>query len=117
MFTLAKSPSYWWPVVVVVPGDDGQVITSQFDGLFKRLSPSEHEAQVSKIRAATPEQPYGDVQMARDLMEGWRGVVARDGGEIQFTDGTFGQLLDLPGAATAIVKAYNGSLRKAAEKN
>ena len=114
MFTLAVTPAYWWPVVVNAPTDDGEVGTSQFDAQFKRLTQTEYDALVASLKGSAA---LGDVSIARSLVIGWRGVNDGQGQAITFTDGTLGQLLDIQGTATAIVRAYTGSLAKAAEKN
>lgn len=113
MFTLTETPAYFWPVVVRTPTDDGAIVESQFDAKFRRFTQDEMEAMAAEIAAGK----LNDTAMAKRITVGWRAVADKADNEIAFTDGNLDKLLAQDGMGTWIVRAFNDSRRKAAEKN
>ncbi len=113
MFKLQQSESYSWPIKVKMPADGGRFIEQSFDAVFKRLP-------ATKTKELIESENMTDIEFAKAVIVGWKGITNDDGGEITFTDGTRDALLDVPSVATAIVEAYlmsasghgNGAKRK-----
>ena len=113
MFTLDLSPKYWWPVTFRVPAADTmQLADMSFEAEFRRMSTE----QVDAMFRRAGEQGIPDSTLAREVIVGWRQVVGA-GGAIPFTAEALTQLLAVPGAGSAIMKAFFESISKGAEKN
>ncbi|MFO1217650.1 MAG: hypothetical protein U1E89_04615 [Burkholderiaceae bacterium] len=116
MFNLALSPAYWWPVKVRTPaGGDaaGQLNEGEFEVEFNRLG---EKAFAQFIREIT-EKKLSDVQIVPRVLRNFRKVQDESGASLPYSNDNLGTLLDVPGAATAIVAAFFESRSPAAEKN
>ncbi len=104
MFTLKLTDTYKWPVKFSVPVD-GKHQTAQFTAVFKRLSQTELE-NLTKTEGIT------DLRMAVDVTAGVEDIQDESGNAVGLNT-----LLDIPGAATALVVAYMDSVTGAPRKN
>jgi hypothetical protein len=102
MFKLAPSPTYWWEVTLLQVQQDGSIEAMPIDVQFRRLTVEEHAAL---LQEATDEQML-DPEVARRLVTNWRKVVDGDGAELPFNEGTFGQLLNVPGVGSTLVGEF-----------
>ncbi|HLE57541.1 MAG TPA: hypothetical protein VJB15_10695 [Rhodothermia bacterium] len=102
MFVISQSETYTWPVRVEIPVDGGKFKTETFDGVFARLSRS-------KIQEILGREDSSDLDAAKELLKGWKGV-HDDGGEIPFSESARDKILDVPLVASAVIKAWIESL-------
>lgn len=121
-FVLKQSASYTWPITLILPVDGGRREKHTFDGEFKRLPQSRINEIVRLAREMergrlNEDESLEDQDAAREVLVGWSGVVDDDGKEIPFSDGTLGQLLEIPTVAGQIVRAWFESLEVAKRKN
>ncbi len=112
MFKITQQPTYTWPVQVELPTDGGKVEKATFDVEFKRLT----QSRVDEIRMAVERGEMRDIDLAREAMVGWTGVVDGDG-PVPYSESARDQLLDIPMVSSAIVTALLGSLSGARRKN
>ncbi len=99
MFKLQQSDSYSWPIKVKMPTDGGRFIEQTFDAVFKRLP-------ASKTKELVEAESMNDIEFAKSVIVGWKGITDDNGAEVPFSEGTRDALLDVPSVATAIVEAY-----------
>lgn len=109
-FVLKQSTSYTWPIPLVIPVDGGRKETHTFDGEFLRLPQSRINELLTLARnvelgKAEPDE-MEDVQTAKEMLIGWSGVIDDNGQEIPFSEAALNQLLNIPGIAGQIVKAF-----------
>lgn len=112
MFKLVQNATYSWPVTVDLPIDGGKTEKATFDAEFKRLS----QTRVEEIRHAVERGEMRDVDLAREVMVGWTGIVDSDG-PVPYSESARDQLLDIPQVASALVLALLGSIAGAKRKN
>lgn len=103
MFKLNSKPSatYFWPVTVQLPLDGEKTDDQPFTAEFKRLTRSE----VTEIEKAS----QTDADMVRAVLVGWRDVTD-DGQDVPFSPEALAQLLDIPQAPIAVIRAFYESL-------
>jgi hypothetical protein len=121
-FKLQQSPTYVWPVKIVLPIDGGKRETHTFDATFRRLPQSRINeiiklARLQERGRLDDDQELEDQDAAREIMVGWDGVQDDDGKAIPFSEGALTQLVEIPTVAGQIVKAWFGSLAEAKRKN
>lgn len=102
---LNQSATFWWPVSVSLPTDDGKFEKQTFDVQFARLKVSDSDRLVADIVSGVRTELEG----FRDLVKGWRGVLD-DGQEVPFSDGGLQQLLEIPTVGPAIIAAYKEAI-------
>ncbi len=113
MFNLDLSGSYWWPVAFAVPDADGlHLLDMSFDGQFKRFK----QEELDKLNERAVTEHMSDSDLAREVLVGWRKVLSGTS-ERAFSAEALNQLLAVPVAGTAIMKAFYESLREGLEKN
>lgn len=113
MFKIVQNATYTWPVTVELPTDGGKTEKQTFDAEFKRLT----QTRVDEIRSAVERGEMRDSELAREAMVGWSGIVDGDGGQVQFSEKSRDQLLDIPQVSGAVVTALLGSMSGAKRKN
>lgn len=113
MFKIVQNATYTWPVTVELPTDGGKTEKQTFDAEFKRLT----QTRVDEIRTAVERGEMRDSELAREAMVGWSGIVDGDGGQVQFSEKSRDQLLDIPQVSGAVVTALLGSMSGAKRKN
>jgi hypothetical protein len=115
MFKFMQSPAYWWPAEFTVPAEDdpGKKVTVKFDAQFKRETEAEQKARIEKTRA----EGQSDAEYVRPLITGFRKLPGVDGSDVPFSAVALDELLGIPGAGSALTKAYFESNGEAAAKN
>lgn len=114
MFKLKKSPDFWWPISLELPGENGKYEKATFDAQFKRLGQTEIDKLIEDIQTS---KVVKDITAVNDLLIGWRGVQDADGNEIPFSEVTKDQLLEIPGVAAALMKTFIEAIYGARRKN
>lgn len=113
MFTLDLSQTYWWPVKFKAPSQSGlALVDMSFEAEFKRFTTTAVDEMFQ--RAGTDR--VADSELAREVIVGWRQVVGASGA-IPFSAEALSLLLEVPGAGSAIMRAFFESISKGAEKN
>jgi len=113
MFKLAQSPSYKWSVKIELPVDGGKFEKATFDAEFKRIS----QSRINELRTDMDKPGYSEMDLVKEVLVGWSGVVDADGNEVPYSEGNRDQLLDIPTVAVAIGMAFFESLAGAKRKN
>lgn len=114
MFTLDLSDTFFWPVRFRVPKADGTGHDEQtFDVEFKRIP---QDAITAMLRRAADER-LSDVQLAAEIMVGWKGVVDREKAPIPYSEGARDRALSVPGLGSAVMTSFFDAHAKAVEKN
>jgi hypothetical protein len=113
MFKIVQNATYTWPVTVELPTDGGKTEKQTFDAEFKRLT----QTRVDEIRQSVERGEMRDSELAREAMVGWSGIVDGDGGQVQFSEKSRDQLLDIPQVSGAVVTALLSSMSGAKRKN
>ena len=109
MFIIDANPTFSAPVSFNLPGDNGVPVVQSFTATFNRLSQS-------KIDTMLADPTTKDVAMATALLSGWTGIQAA-GADLPFTPDNLNLVLDVQGAATAIVSSYFQAYKDASAKN
>lgn len=113
MFTLDLSQSYWWPVKFKVPSENGlDLVDMSFEVMLKRFTTKQVDDMFQRAGA----ERVHDNELARQVVVGWRQVVGASGA-IPFSAEALNLLLEVPGAGSAIMRAFFESISKGAEKN
>lgn len=112
MFSISQKPSYFWPVVVNLPTDGGQVSKQTFDAEFKRIT----QSRVEEMRSLVEKNEMTDIDLVKEVMIGWKGVTDNDV-EVVFSDTNLDLVLQIPSVAGAIVVAFLESLTGIKRKN
>jgi len=112
-FVLKQSDTYVWPVTVEIPIDGGRFDRQTFDAEFKRLPQARNNAIIQAARAETTT----DLEVAEEVLAGWKGITDDAGKDIPYSETAKSQLLDVPGVSAALVEAYINSLLGAKRKN
>ncbi len=113
MFIIKQSETFKSPVTVVLAGENGGSTKNTFTAIFKRLSLEEVDALQKEVNAG-----LSDPEFARRVMVGWGDDVRTEaGGEpVPFSDVTFSQMLEVVGAAAAIVTAWSEGMAGGAKR-
>lgn len=120
-FVLKQSPTYKWPIPLVLPTDGGRREKHTFDGEFRRL-PQSRINEVIRLarlqeRGKLDDEELQDGDLAREVLAGWSGVTDDDAKEIPFSEAALAQLLEIPTVAGQIVRAWFESIEVAKKKN
>jgi hypothetical protein len=113
MFKIIQPSEYSWNVTVELPMDGGRVDKQSFDGIFKRIS----QSRLAEIQKQIEAGEIRDVDLAREVLVGWKGVVDSDGNDVPFSESARDQLLDISMVATGVVISFMQSLTGAKRKN
>ncbi len=92
----------WFPVQVELFTDAGRKRTFNFDAEFEITTQTEVN---ELIRAGTP-----DVELASRKLVGWRDIQLPDGGQLEVSDENRARLVEAPGVARAVIKAWMKSV-------
>lgn len=112
MFILDEKKSRWFPVEVELHNDEGRKRTFTFDAEFEVVDQSEIntylEALQSSVEAGRVIEK--DVDLADRRMVGWRHVQLPDGQPLPVTPENRRRLIEQPGVARGIVRAWMKSV-------
>ena len=101
-----KVTSVKWPITVTSPSDGGKWKDETFTGVFKKLGIKEIQDLSKK----------GDLQLVKDVLEGWEDIKDEDGNDVAFTKKELDQFLNdinfIKGTTRAIVDLTNGAPEK-----
>ena len=111
-FVLKQSNSYFWPVKVDLP-EDGKLKRHTFEAEFKNISQTRFQELIDQSQRGE----INDVDVAREVVTGWSGILDDKGEEMPFVQAKFEELLDVLGVPTAIAKAFIDSRLGAKRKN
>ena len=109
-YVLSKKPTFKTKVIVVEPGnaDDGAPESSEFIAEFKRLKRDEVEALIKANRPV--------YEVLAELLVGWSGLKAEDGGDLPFSEDHRAALLQIPHAVWSLWQKFleesSGVVRK-----
>jgi hypothetical protein len=106
-FKLAQSETYQHEIKFQVLGETGKPEKHHFKATFQRHTNDELE----ELRRV----PGFDVM--RQVVKGWSGILDEDGASVPFSEDNLNRLLQIPGAAHALIKGYWDSTVLAPEKN
>ena len=112
MFVIKQSSSYFWPVKVQFPIDDGKFKTESFDAEFKRLP----ESRIKEIAKLVDSGELTDLDLAKEILMGWKDVTDGES-EVVFSELNKEKFLDIPLVSKAIIIAFFESLAGAKRKN
>lgn len=101
MFKINQSTTFKWPVKVEIAKDGGGFEKATFDVVLKRMTRSENEA----IGQAVFNGTMTGVDAVKQITCGWDGVTD-DGSPVEFSATNLDRLLEVPGVAVAIFKAF-----------
>jgi hypothetical protein len=107
---MTTDASYFWPVRLAIPASGGKTEKSTFEAQFKRINQS-------RLSELLKDEDAKAVDMCKEVVIGWRDVKDESKEDIAFTDTSFGQMLEIPGVAKAIVEAYLESIAGQKAKN
>lgn len=123
-FILEQSPTFTWPITIRELTDGGRYRTHQFEAVFHRLPQDRlEEMQLSyqRIKAAVVRDEALDelptLEIASEILAGWRGITDPDGQEVQYAAATKAQLLRVATVADVLVSTYFDAHEKARAKN
>tara|TARA_R100001463_G_scaffold1664_3_gene7299 strand:- start:2060 stop:2401 length:342 start_codon:yes stop_codon:yes gene_type:complete len=111
-FVLKQSSSYSWPVKVDLP-EDGKLRRHTFEAEFKNISQTRFQEMIDQSSAGE----INDVDVCREVVLGWSGILDDKGEEMPFIKAKFDELLDVLGIPTAIAAAFIDSRMGAKRKN
>lgn len=112
MIKIATLPSYFHPVKVDFPIDEGKKKTVEFQAQFKRLSQTEIEEQQDALTNGT----LSDRGVIDQVMIGWKGVADESGTPVDFNESNLNSLLAMFPTQPSIVRSYFDSLKHVAKK-
>lgn len=112
MFKISKATDYSWPVAIQFPADGGRTEKATFDVRLKRIN----QTRIQEIRTAIEKGEITDVDLAREVIVGWAGVMGDDG-EIPYSESARDTLLEVPMVASAVVVSLFESISGAKRKN
>lgn len=113
MFILKKIESYFWPVKIQLPKSGGGFSNHEFQALFKRIPQSDLKKLIEGEEGKAPT----DKAFCEAVMIGWKDVKDEEGNDLEFSDETFNQLLEIPQVAQTLVNAYVDSIAGSKVKN
>jgi len=111
-FVLKQSSSYSWPVKVDLP-EDGKLRRHTFEAEFKNISQTRFQELIDQSQR----NEINDVDVCREVVIGWSGILDDKGEEMPFVKAKFDELLDVLGIPTAIAAAFIDSRMGAKRKN
>lgn len=109
MFKLSQSATFSWPVEFNLPIEGGRFEKQTFDATFTRKS-------ADQIKELQDREGMNDLQFCREVVVGWSGITD-DGEQVPFSAGALEQVLQVPGAASAMVRAFYEAVGGLKRKN
>jgi hypothetical protein len=115
-FVLQQSPTYNWPVRILIP-TDGRREQFTFTAKFNRLKQSRIKELVEISQDPSAADAISDAELLGELLAGWDDVVDDAGKPVPFSKLALEQLAELAGVPGQIVEQFIGSLKEAKRKN
>lgn len=113
MFVLKQSDTYTWPVTVKFPVSGGRHTEEKFDAEFKRIT----QSKIRDIQQRIADDQLTDIDLAKDVLVGWKGVLDENKNEIPFSIEAKDQLLEVALVGSAVAAAFFESFSGAKRKN
>jgi hypothetical protein len=113
-FVLQQSPTYSWPVRILIP-TDGRREQFTFTARFNRLKQSRIKELVAISQSE--DESISDLQLLGEILGGWDDVMDDAGKPVAFSKVALEQMAELPTVAGQIATAYFESLTEAKRKN
>lgn len=113
-FRLAMKPTFGARVNVEVLNEKGILEKSQFLASFTRYTVDELEALKARWIVEGANDP---IWIAREVLVGWKEMVADDGTVAEFNEENKAFLLSIPPAAAAVQQAFWDNIVTARAKN
>lgn len=113
MFKIATSQTYFFPVAVELPGDNGKTSKVTFDAEFRRLTQTQLEDFTGRVKDGS----LTDDAFVREVLVGWKGVQDEDGNDLPFSEGNRDMLMDIYPVRSSVIKAFFESISGARAKN
>lgn len=112
MLKISQSPTFLWPVTVMVPVDGGKHEPASFDVEFVRMPQSQVVALLSEVQEGKVSEVDGLLRIVR----GWAGVVDENG-EVPFSEDALRMLVDRFSTAGAeILRAFGDARSELARR-
>lgn len=123
-FVLEQSPTFSWPITIREVQDGGRHRTHQFEAIFRRLPQSrmeEVQLEYQRMKAAAaqdlPLEGIPTREIAAEILAGWKGITDGKGEEVEFSDASKAQLLEVATVADILVATFFEAHDKARQKN
>ena len=114
MFKLGQSDRFTYPVSIEVLDESGKRKTYSFDAVFKRLS----NDQFIEVSRAAKAGELPDLDLVRDVLLGWKGILDEDGNELTFSEANRDMVLNVWPVTPTIVSAFlEANTPKGKQKN
>lgn len=113
MFRLSNNEVYFWPVKIEVPVDGGRFEKQVFDAQFKRIS----QSRLKEVSTMIQEEKMSDVELCREILVGWKGVVGDNNLPVDFSPTNLDLLLENHMAVQAVAKSFFESISGTKAKN
>lgn len=102
MIKIGQSDRFSYPVKVDLPADGGKHTTYTFDAVFRRLDREQFQRIVTRAQAGE----LDDVDLARDVLLGWAGVMDEDDKPLPFSEEAREALLNVWPVLPAVIGAF-----------
>lgn len=108
MLKLVSERQVWWPVTLSLPADQGEREEVLIELRFRILGVDATTAFLASAdnTASEGEVSRGMAEMVQRFVVDWRGVGDEKGKALPFSVDALAQLMDVPGAFMATLKAY-----------
>lgn len=109
MFIVQPKKARWFPVEVEMYDDNGRKRTFSFDAQLETIDQSEFNEYLNAVRAASQSEEIliTDLDLADKRLLGWRKVGLPDGTELEVTPENKNTLLEIPGVARGVARAWH----------
>lgn len=102
-FKIDLSPTFRAEVAIDIPGEDGDIVTRKFTGVFTRMSSSQ-------LTGLKDEADMTDREFAQSLLQGWGNdmtlVTDEAGQPAAYCPEALECLLDIPSATNGIISSF-----------
>lgn len=112
-FVVSKPATYEWPVTIESPIDGGVYKKETFNAVFNRLS----QTRLQEISKELIDQKMTDIDVAREALVGWNGILDDDKNVVEYNPVIANQLLDIAGFASAVAQSFFDSVTGIKRKN
>jgi len=109
MFKLNQSDTFTWPVEFQLAVDGGKYEKQTFDATFRRRTSDQ-------IKEMQEREGMTDLIFCREVVVGWSGITD-NGEQVPFSDSALEQVMQVPGAAAAMVQAFYAAVTGLKRKN
>lgn len=113
MFRIYVAESFWWPVKIAEPTDEGWK-SQTLEVKYRNFTAEDFDAFMTEVRT----QKLTDREVVARVVLDWRTVVDASGGAVPFTPEAMATLLrTVKGSAACLVRDFIACHTEAPEKN